>query len=164
MDAGQLTELLLDLYEARPEAKEYLDFFAQPDIGKRLERAKTNIRKELTRTSRGRNRGRCTRVKRYIRDISSLNPGVEPVLELMTFTIVTACAVGAKQWVKESTQRAIGRLLGDTISTADRAGLLGDVLPQLREAVESIPDRPFYAAAYRNHMTEALDAALHACS
>ena len=50
MTAGQIAELVLDLYAARPEAKEYLDFYVQPDIDKRLERAKSNIKKEINRT------------------------------------------------------------------------------------------------------------------
>ena len=32
MTAQQLTELITDLYEARSEAKEYLDFYINPDI------------------------------------------------------------------------------------------------------------------------------------
>ncbi|MDE6051616.1 MAG: hypothetical protein K2G08_08020, partial [Paramuribaculum sp.] len=53
MTAPQIADLVVELYEARPEAKEYLDFFVKPDIDAKLEKARSAIRKEASRTSRG---------------------------------------------------------------------------------------------------------------
>lgn len=39
----QLVEIILDLYNARKEAKEYLEFFLEPDQEKALEKAKKDI-------------------------------------------------------------------------------------------------------------------------
>ena len=75
MSAQQLTELITDLYEARSEAKEYLDFYINPDIDKKMAKTKSLIAKEAGRTSRGRARPRTTRIRRFIKDIESLNPG-----------------------------------------------------------------------------------------
>ncbi len=49
MNAEQIAELVLDLYSARPEAKEYLEFYISPNIDKKLEKAKAAIDKELLR-------------------------------------------------------------------------------------------------------------------
>lgn len=162
MDAPQMAELITDLYQARPEAKEYLDFFAQPDIDKRLDKAKTNIRKELFRTSRGRNRGRSTRVKRFIKDIVSLNPGAEAVVEIMTYAVVTAAQAGSDSWVKETTQRAMGRLLADTVIYADAAGLLDRCVPQLEAAIDAMNGTSQHSAAYRRTLRDVLRSTLEA--
>lgn len=156
MDAAQMADLITDLYKSRPEAKDYLDFFVQPDIDKRMERAKMNIKKELTRTSRGRNRGRSTRVRRYIKDITSLNPGAEPVLDIMTYAVVTACKVGEREWVKETTQRAVGRLLSETLQLANAEGYLNVYLPQIEEAVNAMNGSSFYVRGYRDILNESL--------
>lgn len=153
MTADQIGELLLELYDARPEAKEYLDFFIRPDIDSKLEKARANIKKEMWRTSRGR---------RYIKDIASLNPGEEHVLEIMTYAVEQACAVGADQWIKETTQKALARLLSDTLTEADRAGMLGDYLPRIEKAIVSMPSSWFRTNEFKSFLKETLDDTLPA--
>ena len=162
MTADQIGELLLELYDARPEAKEYLDFFIRPDIDSKLEKARANIKKEMWRTSRGRNRARSTRVRRYIKDIASLNPGEEHVLEIMTYAVEQACAVGADQWIKETTQKALARLLSDTLTEADRAGMLGDYLPRIEKAIVSMTSSWFRTNEFKSFLKETLDDTLPA--
>ena len=83
MSAEQISEMVLDLYAARSEAREYLDFFVSPDIEKKLDKSRSLIKKEMSRNSKGRNKSRSTRIRRFIKDISSLNPGAEPVAEII---------------------------------------------------------------------------------
>ena len=52
MDADQLRELILDVYSARKEAKEYFEFFLDPDVDKLRDKLWTVIEKELNRTKR----------------------------------------------------------------------------------------------------------------
>lgn len=138
MNAEQMAEMVLDLYDARPEAKEYLDFFVSPDIDKKLDKARSAIKKEIMRCSRGRNRARSTKVRRLIKDISSLNPGPEPVAEIMTFAIETVTAVADNQMIKTVTQTGFARLLHDTVIYAESAGILGDYIGRLENAVSSM--------------------------
>lgn len=160
MDAEQLRSLVAELYQARPEAKEYLDFFVLPDIDKRLDKTKTAIRKELMRTSRGHNRGRSTRVRRFIKDISSLNPGAEHVVEIMTYAVETAAEVGSSDHVKDTTQHAVARLLGETVRLADAAGQLDLCVGRLRKAIEAMSRRVWYSRQYRELLQSALDDAI----
>ena len=139
MTAEQMAEMILDLYDARPEAKEYLDFFIRPDVDAKLEKAKAAVRKEMWRTSRGRSRARTSRMKRFIKDISSLNPGPEAVVEIMVYTIEQACDASAEQYIKESTQRALAKMMAETLVAADRAGLLSDALPRIESAIAAMP-------------------------
>ena len=52
MDRGQLVDIILDLYSNRPEAKEYFEFFLNPDIEKLREKVITKAQKEIMRTKR----------------------------------------------------------------------------------------------------------------
>lgn len=138
MSAEQISEMVLDLYAARSEAREYLDFFVSPDIEKKLEKSRSSIKKEMSRNSKGRNKSRSTRIRRFIKDISSLNPGTEPVAEIMTFAVEAFCEVGSDQIIKTSVQNGYARLLHDTIIYINDAGLVGDYLPRIEKAVDSM--------------------------
>lgn len=139
MSAEQISEMVLDLYAARSEAREYLDFFVSPDIEKKLDKSRSLIKKEMSRNSKGRNKSRSTRIRRFIKDISSLNPGTEPVAEIMTFAVEAFCEVGSDQIIKTSVQNGYARLLHDTIIYINDAGLVGDYLPRIEKAVDSMP-------------------------
>ncbi|MBD5255918.1 MAG: hypothetical protein HDS53_07620 [Barnesiella sp.] len=156
LSADQIAELVLDLYDARPEAKEYLDFYIRPDIDAKLDKTRRLINKEVTRASRGRSKMRSTKLRRLIKDISSLNPGQEPVCEILTFTIEAACEAGSRYWVKETTQRSIAKLMQEAVREADRAGLLDVYLPRIREAVESMSPSPHHSGYFKSQLREAL--------
>lgn len=156
MTAEQIAELVVELYDARPEAKEYLDFYIRPDIDAKLDKARRLINKEITRVSRGRSKVRSTRLKRLIKDITSLNPGPEPICEIMTFTVEAACEAGSRYWVKETTQRSIVKLMQDTILEADRAGLLNIYLPRIRTSIEQMGPSPHHSGYFKSQLTEGL--------
>lgn len=160
LNHDEICDLIIELYDARPEAKEYLDFYVQPDIEKRMEKARSNIKKEFMRSSRGRNKGRITRVKRFIKDISSLNPGEEFEVELKTFAIEQACIAGSESLVKETTQRAVGRMIIETITQANSLGILSSVLPEIEKAVNNIPKSFFSRNQFRKLLKESLQQAL----
>ena len=160
MTADQIGELVLELYDARSEARDYLEFFVKPDIDVRLEKARAAIRKEMWRTSRGRNKSRSTRLRRYVRDITSLNPGYEAVCEIMTFVIETACAAGSEQWITEPTQRAIARFVSETVREADRVGLLNIYLPRIEAAIQSMRSSWFRSNEFKSLLRETLNDSL----
>lgn len=156
----QLIELITDLYEARKEAKDYLDFYVNPDINKRLDKARTAIVKEAVRKSRGYSRLRMTRIRGYIKDIASLNPGAEPVLEIMTYALECICAIGSKDWIKDATQRGSAKLLRDTVAYADRNGMLGDYLPRIEKAVNDMKSPLLRSNEFKKLLRESLSEAI----
>ncbi|MBD5308100.1 MAG: hypothetical protein HDS15_02300 [Bacteroides sp.] len=161
LDQEQMTQLILELYDARPEAKDYLDFYAQPDIDTRIEKAKKLIDKEARRRQRGFPRPRVTKIKRYIRDISSLNPGDEFTLEIMTYAFEELCRQ-AEYPYKEATQKGCARLLTDTITQADRSGMLGEYLDRAGKAIEGLPKMcgPFSQNRMRKMLKQTLEDAI----
>ena len=46
MDKSEIIKMVLELYSARKEAKEYLDFYAEPNEGQKLEEYKHIIRED----------------------------------------------------------------------------------------------------------------------
>lgn len=161
LSADDMRELILSLYEARAEAKDYLDFFVNPDIDRRLEKARAAIRKEMFRTSRGYNKARSTRIRRFINDISSLDAGDEAVCEIMTYAVECAAKAGSDQTVKEVTQKGMCRLLSDTVRFADRVGLLGVYLPRITAAVDDMNSNIFRKNLFKRVLKETLEETLN---
>ena len=157
MNREEMSELIVDLYEARKEAKEYLDFFVDPDIESRLTKARLAISKEATRTSRGRARPRITKVRQVIKNISTLNPGVEAECDIMAFAVETFCGVGSDNWVKDATQKSLAKLLHDTIVLADKGGLLNFFLPRMEGAVKKMREDKFYNPDMKSLMWTTLE-------
>lgn len=160
MERRDMERLILDLYDARKEAKEYLDFFVQPDIDAKLRRARTAIDKEAARVTRGRARPRVTRVRRVIKDITSLDPGAKPSCDIMTYTVERFCAVGSVYWIKESTARSFAKLMAETVRAADLGEVLSLFLPRITVAVEAIRADKSYNSDFRDLMTATLQEAI----
>lgn len=120
LEKDQIIEMILDLYAARPEAKEYLDFWVSGDIDSKMTKAKAAIVKEVSRRQRTRPRPRMTKIKRIIKDIVTLNPDSEAIAEIMTFAVERMCAVGSEGWIKDTTQKSTAKLLHDTLIYAKK--------------------------------------------
>jgi len=156
LDADALRGLLIGLYDARKEAREYLDFFADPDVDKLLTRYKAAVDKEIERVTRRRARPRMTFVRRLIKNFASLNPGDEWVAELMVHTVETACRVGCYNEFKELTQVSVARHLGETLKFIDTCGMAGEYLPRLIEAVEAMDSRYLRSRGFRQLLRESI--------
>ncbi len=102
----QIEEMILDLYAARPKAKEYLDFWVSGDIDSKMTKAKNSIAKECARTQRKRPRLRITKIKKFIKDIVSLNADSQAISDIMTFAVERICAVGSEGWLKKPPRKA----------------------------------------------------------
>lgn len=146
----QMTEMILDLYAARPEAKEYLDFWVSGDIDSKMTKAKNAIAKETARVQRGRPRPRMTRIKRFIKDIISLNADAEAIGEIMVYSIERMCAVGSDKWVKESTQNSVAKLMHDTMTYLHKNGIYSIFIARLQTAVENMSGRDWWSREFRS--------------
>lgn len=162
MSSEQLSELIIELYDARSEAKEYLEFFLNPDIDTKLEKVRAAIKKEVNRQSRGRNRARATRLRRFIKDFGSFNPGAEHVADVMTYTMEQVCRTANDQMFKTSTQMSLVRLLHDTVLKIDEAGMLDHYLPRLRSAIEEMESHWYKSNEFKKALKAELEETLEA--
>lgn len=133
MDREQMIEIILDLYSNRPEAKEYFEFFLNPDIAKLREKVIVKAQKELARTKRGSySRMRISKIKSLDRYFSSFNPGSEEVLD-MKFRLFNLCVLQSYHvYYTPAINKSITLLLADLIKFADSAGLFTPLMTKLR--------------------------------
>ncbi len=87
MSAEQLQDIILDAYDARPEFKEYFEFFLKPDVERLLERHRTRLVKELNHTHWGRSKARVSVIKKAVKDFIGFRPGSEAVLDMLFLSL-----------------------------------------------------------------------------
>ncbi len=97
MDAGSIAEMVCELYDARPEAKEYLEFWLKPDMKGELDKYKVKIHRLFFTTSgKPRKRPTITSIKKELKYFSTLC--FEP--EIMSELYIYLCETDI-QWLRE---------------------------------------------------------------
>lgn len=86
LNHDQITEMVLELYAARKEAKDYLDYFMNPDEEKMQEKYRAIITKEFL-PGPGRVKGRTSRCRKAIKEFATLHPHPSRIADLMLTTV-----------------------------------------------------------------------------
>ena len=89
LERGSLEELVMDLYSARKEAKEYLEYVIKPNDKGKLEEFREIITKEFF-PSRGEPKMRFSICRKAISEFKSLDPAPEFLADLMLY--IPECA------------------------------------------------------------------------
>lgn len=101
MEAPELRELILEVYTARKDTKEYLEFYLNPDSEKLAEKYRTKIVREfVSRTGVLKRHPRRSVCKRAIADFKSFSPDPEVLAELMLTYISEA-----DRWMRYNRRR-----------------------------------------------------------
>lgn len=83
MTKAEIIEMVLELYSARKEAKEYLEFYACPDEKGKLEEYKSIIREEFYPKKRREPQTRFSVCRKAVADFKKLKPSADALAELM---------------------------------------------------------------------------------
>lgn len=83
MTKAEIIEMVLELYSARKEAKEYLEFYACPDEKGKLEEYKSIIREEFYPKKRREPQTRFSVCRKAMADFKKLKPSADALAELM---------------------------------------------------------------------------------
>ena len=83
MTKAEIIEMVLELYSARKEAKEYLEFYACPDQKGKLEEYKSIIREEFYPKKRREPQTRFSVCRKAVADFKKLKPSADALAELM---------------------------------------------------------------------------------
>lgn len=134
-EAPELRELLIDVYTKSKEARELLDFFAEPDIEKKAETYRVQLTKEATRFTRRAHHPRITKLRTAIKRFRTFEPGSEAVADLMVHTSVELISIGNDGWLRERLYVQIQKFLGETLDYLLENDLLDDFLPRIRKAI-----------------------------
>lgn len=87
----QIIDIMLELYDARKEAKDYLDFRLFPDCNAELEKCKKIIRNEFFPTRGFSEKPSFARCRKVISDFEKLKTEPTFVADLMLFYIEQGC-------------------------------------------------------------------------
>ena len=90
LEKEEIIQVILDLYDARKEAKEYLEYFVSPDEEKKLEECKNIIINEF-HPKRGIGKCRFSVCRKAISNYKKLHPSPENLGDLMICLVEQAC-------------------------------------------------------------------------
>ena len=112
----QLMEVMLELYDARKEAREYLEYYVNPDENKMFEKYNAVIRKEFF-PQKGRAKGRTSVCKKAVKDFISLHPSPKLIAELKYSLVETIMeyAVSSRFWLRESQENTLLAFFKDSL-------------------------------------------------
>lgn len=86
LDHEGLVNLLMDLYACRKDAKDFLEFWANPDEDKELERVKERIHKLFfLPQNRPRRKPDMTEIKTLVKNFRTLGPDPEKIADLLIY-------------------------------------------------------------------------------
>lgn len=156
-DAPQLRQLILDIYAKSKEAKELLDFYAVPDIAKKIEEYKKPLLKEVWRYIRHAHHPRLPRIRATIKKFSVLDPGDEALAELRVFVILEFCKMASDSVLNDSTNEAIGKFFVETLDLLYTRKLSDEYEPQIEKAIRSMEDFTYYRNPLKRLLTSALE-------
>lgn len=127
----QLVEVILNAYSSSKEAKEYFEFFLNPDAEALLEKKTDLIARELARAKHGYSKARISHIRRYIKDVESFGVGPEKTGELMMRAIRMIMIAYRRLNFTETLFKGLYKLVADYITVADGAGYLQHALAEL---------------------------------
>ncbi len=87
----RVIEIMLELYDARKEAKDYLEFYLAPDSNAELEKCKKTIRQEFFPTRGFSEKPSFAKCRKVISDFQKLKPEPTCIADLMLFYIEQGC-------------------------------------------------------------------------
>lgn len=120
MSREQLQEMILDIYSARKDAKEYFEFYLNPDVNALLAKYRTAIYKEFERTRRGRSTARISRIKKAIRQFDSFSAGASYTITLILDSIRAADDACFRCYLTDTQLRSFSSLLQLAIDYANK--------------------------------------------
>ncbi len=155
MEKDQLVQLILDAYSARKETKEYLEFYMDPDVAKLKAKYEATISKELNRIRRGNYcKARISYIKNQIKEFSSFQPGFQPVMDLMFYTLRFAMMTESYLHFPETLMRGMSSLVKMIVDLAD-LNLMAD--KALSDITNLLSDPQAGSRYFRRYLKDELD-------
>ena len=121
MSREQLLDIILNVYDARKEAREYFKFFLNPDSDALLEKYCAMIQKEVMRAKRGnRAKFRISVIKGLIKNFQSFDSGPEYVLRLISFAFMQVMRYSRILYYSNTQDNAAVKLACAMLDYADK--------------------------------------------
>lgn len=150
LNKEQLIEVILELYDAKKEAREYLEYYVNPDENKMFDKYHSIILKEFFPT-KGRAKGRTSVCKKAIKDFLVLHPSPKLIAELkFSFVeIIMRYAVASRFWLRESQENTLLALFKETLEYMFANDLLDYYSRRIEQLLKSADS---YRCPFRNEI------------
>lgn len=152
MTKEQLTQILLDSYDALAEFKEYYEFFLNPDVDKLMEKHSATITKELGKAKWGYSKAKITVLKNAVKKFIGFNPGPEAILNMLFLTLRKLGLAERCVDFKESQLNYIGFLVKQILKLAEDNQIVTETVTRLQGEI----DYPYYTNFFKRHISDAL--------
>lgn len=116
MTKEDLVEMLMALYDSKKEAKDYFEYFLNPDEEKAEKKCKTVFLKEYTKTGVRPPKGRISKCKKALQDFEALRPSLEHRIDVRLYMAELASKYGARNWrIWGKNYKTIEKIFADTL-------------------------------------------------
>lgn len=116
MSKEDLVEMLMALYDSKKEAKDYFEYFLNPDEEKAEKKCKTVFLKEYTKTGVRPPKGRISKCKKALQDFEALRPSLEHRIDVRLYMAELASKYGARNCrIWEKNYKTIEKIFADTL-------------------------------------------------
>ncbi|MDE7153348.1 MAG: hypothetical protein K2O00_02735 [Muribaculaceae bacterium] len=126
LDKDELIEVILDIYSLRKDAKEYFEYYINPDVDKLFRKYEDKIFKELKRVKkrfwRKETAARPSVIKRAIKEFESFGSGKEWTVKLMFSTVENALHISSDTQPTVKHADAISNILQECMLSANECG------------------------------------------
>lgn len=155
----QLRGLILDVYTKYKDAKEFLDFFAEPDIEKTTERYRDALNKEIYRIHHRQQSPRISVIKRILKNFSNLEPGfeAETTLRLEVLHRLTEVVRANRTAYRETLFTGIARFAVETCVFLERNGVIEEHIASIKKWVEDTRSDKSWLNALYNCLNSAIE-------
>lgn len=127
----QLIELVLDLYAARKEVKEYFNFFLNPDSEKLFEKYRKAVEKEFNRSKWGRSKARISVIKKLLKEFETFQPDIRYRYSLYLQIIYFGLYYSSMDYFPDSLTNGIYKIVTDYLAFANSNEQFGEALQNL---------------------------------
>lgn len=136
LDQAQLAELIVEIYSASKEAKEYLDFYCNPDEEKKAEGVREKIDKEFFPANRRHGKCRFAPIKREISKLQKW--GVSPRIILDTYLYLIESANKAIRYGRrsEASYLSMAKNMKTALEYADKHALY----PEFKRRIDALAE------------------------
>lgn len=154
MSADDLADLVLQVYDARKEAKDFLEFFVNPDIRRKRELCEAAIDKEIQRVKRQRINIRITRLKEAIRQFASYGPEPDELAQLYMQTFVKLVDRGCRVTQTAAFRKGMCTFLKQTMAAIRANGMQPGQIDDIGNIIAGISTAYFDNRMLRADLTQ----------
>ncbi|MDE5919145.1 MAG: hypothetical protein K2H05_06525 [Duncaniella sp.] len=134
----ELRQLIFDIYDKNKDVRELLDFYAEPDLDRKLDEYEQRADKEIFRVRRRAHRPRMSEIRRLIARFKSFEPGDEYIGRLRLHIAISLAGLGATDFLPRTVNESAEKFLIETVGYLAEHNMLADSLPRLSKAADNM--------------------------